>query len=306
MRLPKLKKPFPIGPRTFKTALAVAVAMGLTRYIGATSDALIFAMLGAMAVVMPTFKESLEACITQIVGVVAGALIGLLLRLLPLGSLTMTWLGIILLIAGYHLLRIRLSPSLPCFILVLICITPDVRPIPYALGRIWDTAIGMSVGMLINILVFPYDNSKKIAGIVESLDKELILFLEDLFDGDNILPRSDAMVSKLENLEQQLQLFASQFLLRRRRQKRQLDLFRICDRKARELTAHLQVLEHMERPGRLNEENRRRLTACGAEIRDERVLDSVLEQDVVTNYHVREILTLRRELLQVLQDNQKQ
>ncbi len=28
-------------------------------------------------------------------------------------------------------------------------------PIRYALGRIWDTAIGLSVGMAINMLVFP-------------------------------------------------------------------------------------------------------------------------------------------------------
>lgn len=53
-------------------------------------------------------------------------------------------------------------------------------------------------------------------------------------------------------------------------------------------------------PGRLNDENRRRLAACGAEIRDTRPLDSVMELDVVTNYHVGQILTLRRELLKEL------
>ena len=56
----------------------------------------------------------------------------------------------------------------------------------------------------------------------------------------------------------------------------------------------------MDRPGRLNEENRRRMKACGACIRDERALDSVMEKDVVTNYHVSQILTLRRELLDIL------
>jgi hypothetical protein len=42
------------------------------------------------------------------------------------------------------------------------------------------------------------------------------------------------------------------------------------------------------------------LQACGAEIRDDRVLNSVMEKDVVTNYHVEQILILRRELLNVL------
>ena len=35
-------------------------------------------------------------------------------------------------------------------------------------------------------------------------------------------------------------------------------------------------------------------------IRDQRPLDSVMERDVVTNYHVRQILRLRRELLEAL------
>ena len=51
---------------------------------------------------------------------------------------------------------------------------------------------------------------------------------------------------------------------------------------------------------RLTEENRRRLAASGAAIRDQRPLDSVMEIDVVTNYHVGQILTLRQALLQEL------
>ena len=62
----------------------------------------------------------------------------------------------------------------------------------------------------------------------------------------------------------------------------------------------MEVLSRMDVPGRLNEENRRRLNACGANIRDERPLNSVLERDEVTNYHVAQILKLRRELLEAL------
>ena len=77
-------------------------------------------------------------------------------------------------------------------------------------------------------------------------------------------------------------------------------MFRTCEGKLRELLARMEVLSRMGHPGRLNEENRKSLAACGAEILDQRPLDSVLERDVVTNYHVRQILRLRRELLEVL------
>ena len=171
----------------------------------------------------------------------------------------------------------------------------------YALGRIWDTAIGLFIGLLINSLVFPYDNSRQIRSTAESLDKELIRFLEDMFDGDDALPDAKEMTRRIDTMRSQLALFSNQKLfLNLRRQQQQLESFQLCERKARELVARMEVLCSMGRPGRLTEESRRRLESCGAVIRDQRPLDSVLERDVVTNYHIAQILRLRRELLEAL------
>ena len=210
-------------------------------------------------------------------------------------------IGIVLVITLYNSFRIPYSPSLPCFVVVMVCVTPDVRPMTYAMERIWETAIGLAVGMAINTLVFPYDNSRRIRATAESLDKVLIQFLEELFDGDEELPDAALMRKAIDVMDRELQLFANQkLILRLRRQQEELEVFRLCENKARELVARMEMLSHMERPGRLDADNRRRLMACGADIQDERPLDSVLERDVVTNYHVRQILRLRRELLDVL------
>ncbi len=297
-----MKRKIPhIGLRTLKTVAAVILAMVVVSWYGATDSRLIFAMLGAMSAVQPTFRESLEACLTQFIGVFFGAVVGIFLPLLPVHPLILTGIGMVLVITLYNLFHIHYSPSLPCMIVVMLCHTPELAPIPYALGRIWDTAIGLAIGMVVNTLVFPYDNSRQIRSTVKSLDKELILFLEDLFDGDDRIPDVKKMNGAIDTMSSQLELFSKQRLfLRRRRQKAQLENFRLCQGKARELVARMIVLSRMERPGRLDEENRRQLAACGADIRDKRPLDSVLERDVVTNYHVRQILKLRRELLDVL------
>lgn len=292
---------FHIGLRTLKTTLAIILAMIIVDSYGATSSKLIFAMLGAMAAVQPTFKESLEACLAQIIGVVFGAAVGVLLLSLKLPSLVATGIGIVLVITLYNALRIRYAPGNACFIVVLLCTTPDIQPISYALGRIWDTAIGLGVGMLINTLIFPYDNSRQLRSTVESLEKEVIHFLEAMFDGDDILPDAESMTRKIGDMERQLQIFENQrLILHLSRQSQQLEEFRICEGKARELLARMVVLSRLKRPGRLNEENRRRLAACGAEIRDQRPLEATTELDVVVNYHVSQILTLRRELLEAL------
>lgn len=292
-----------IGLRTVKTAVAVIIAMYLVDHLGTTPSKLIFAMLGAMAAVQPTFRESLESCLTQIVGVLFGAVSGVALMSAQLPHLVAAGIGIILVITLYNSLRIRFSPSLACIIVVTVCITPDIRPIPDALGRIWDTAIGLGVGMAVNTLIFPYDNSNQIRTLIEGLDKEILRFLEDMFDGDDILPDASQMTDQIDSMARQLTIFTNQRLvLRLRRQREQLERFRHCEGDARELLARMEVLSRMGRPGRLNDENRQRLKHLGADIRDKRNYKNPQERDIVTNYHVRQILTLRQDMLETIQN----
>ena len=291
-----------IGLRTVKTIAAVIISMIVVNAYGATSSKLIFAMLGAMAAVQPTFRESVESCLAQIVGVLFGALAGVLLLTLPLHPLVATGIGMLLVITLYNGLRIRFSPSLPCLIVVMLCTTPDIQPMSYAFGRIWDTAIGLGVGMLINTLVFPYDNSRRIRSTAERLDRELIHFLEDMFDGDDILPAAGEMSHIIDDMARQLKIFSNQKLvLNLRRQRRQLEVFRICEGKARQLVAHMEVLSAMPQAGRLSEENRQRLIQCGADIRDPRKPEALTELDIVANYHVTQILSVRQDLLDALE-----
>ena len=298
-RMQKKHSRFHVGLRTIKTATAVVTAMIVVELYGATASKLIFAMLGAMAAVQPTFKESWESCVTQTVGVIFGAGVGVILLALPIHPLVAVGIGMIMVITLYNALRIRYSPSLPCFILVTLCTTPDVQPVIYAAGRIWDTAIGLGVGMAINSLIFPYDNRTQIRFTMESLDRELIAFLEEMFDGDNVLPDPEGAARKIEDMDKQLKIFAGQKLyMRPSHQRRELAAFRDYEEKARQLISHMNVLRDMEHPGRLNEESRRKLKECGADIRDRHILVEQTDRDVVTNYHVEQILKLRRELLE--------
>lgn len=292
----------PIGLRTAKTAAAVVISMLIVDLYGATTSKLFFAMLGAMAAVQPTFKDSVESCLAQLVGLILGAAAGILLLLMPISSIAATAIGIVLVITLYNTLGIHYPPSIPCFMVVTLCTATDIDVLPYVLGRFWDTAIGLGVGMVINTLIFPYDNSRQIRSIVDSLNRDVIHFLEDLFDGDEIIPDAQEMTRKMNNMGRQILIFSNQkFLLHPKRQKHKLEQFHICEAKARVLLARLEVLSRMGIPGRLNDENRKRLESCGAKIMDMRPLDSVTERDVVTNYHVSQILTLRRELLDIFE-----
>lgn len=291
-----------IGLRTVKTAVAVILSMMVASLLGTSDARLIFAMLGAMNAVQPTFKESVQASLTQIIGVVFGVGVSVLLLALPIHRLVVTGIGIVLIITLYNALHITFSPGVPCLLLVILCTTDGIAPISYGLGRVWDTALGVAVGMVINMLVFPYDNSRRIRATVESLDREVIAFLEDLFDGDDVMPNSERMTKKIDELEAQLQIFEKQKLfLRLRTQHREIEQFHLYESKARMLLAQMEVLCHMGQPGHLTEENRQQLLAAGAQIADGETLQNPQEWDFVRNYHVSQILTIREQLLEILQ-----
>ena len=287
--------------RTVKSAVAVMVAITLVYFYGVTTSRIIFAMLGAMEAMQPTVKASLRSCLTQMTGVIFGAIFGLLLKATGLHPLISTGIGIILVITVYNALRFQFSPTLPCLIVVTICTNPDVIPLVYASGRIWDTLIGSAVGIAINALVFPYDNRKQIRFTLESLDRELIHFLEELFDGDEVLPDAKLMAKTVNTMAAQMTVFSDQnLLIKSKRRKEDSHAFHICEKKARELLARMEILSQMGTPGRLTEENKQALADCGALIRDTRVLTDPTERDIVVNYHIKQILRLRAELTEAL------
>ena len=61
-----------IGRRTLKSAIAVILALMVVSMFGTTSASsrMVFALLGAMAAMENTFKQSLEACMAQFIGMI--------------------------------------------------------------------------------------------------------------------------------------------------------------------------------------------------------------------------------------------
>lgn len=295
-----------IGRRTFKTAIAVIISLMLVSLVGTSTAKMVFAMLGAMCAMENSFQQSVEACLTQIVGMLLGAVVAVFLSYLPIPSLMMVGIGIVFIIVVYNVIGVHFSPNLPCLIIVTSCMNADIYPFEYAFGRLWDTAIGLVVGMTINVLILPYDNSLKIRQSLEYLEKEVILFLEDMFDGDKAYPDTEKMKKMIDDMGAQLGIFSRQWIpFRVKKDQEKLKLFLECENMSRELLAQMEVLQHMKAPGRLDPDIRRRLEENGADIRDHRMIIRYEEEDIITNYHVGQILDLREQLLEKIKETVK-
>ena len=300
-RLFKRRTRFRIGMRTIKTVLAVIIAMLLVETNISSYSHLSLAMLGAVAAVQPSFKESIDSSRAQIVGTITGGIVGSLLLLTPLPTIVITGIAVVVVITVYNLFHINYAPSLPILVVVILCTTPDEQPFVYAAARLWDTVIGIAVGLVINTLVFPYDNSRQIRFAMESLDKMLLRFLEEMFDGDDTLPDADNMESQVDAMERMLKIFSQQRLFSHlKTQRQEVAMFRICEGKAKALVARTQLLARMGTPGHLSQETYDRLIDAGANIKDLPHVGDFDERDIVINYHVKQILSLRRDLLDAL------
>lgn len=294
-----------IGRRTLKSAIAVILALIVVSRFGtsAATSKMVFAMLGAMAAMENTFKQSLESCMAQFIGMILGAIVAAGLSFVPIHSLLTVGLGVVVIIVLYNLLGIHYSPNLPCLVVLMSCMNEDVYPFEYALDRLWDTAIGLAIGMLINVLVLPYDNSLKIRQAIEYLEEEVIAFLEDMFDGDKEYPDTEKMQATINDMAEQLGIYSKQWLpFRVKQDKKKLEIFLKCENKSRELMAQMEVLSQMECPGRLDPEIKQRLEQSGAQIRDRRKIIRYEEEDIITNYHVNKILDLRDDLIALIKE----
>lgn len=292
-----------IGRRTLKSAIAVIIALIIVSMFGTSNSTskMVFAMLGAMSAMENTFRQSLEACMAQFIGMILGAIVAAGLSFVPIHSLLTVGLGVVIIIVVYNVLGIYYSPNLPCLVVVMSCMNAEVFPFEYALGRLWDTAIGLAVGMIINVLILPYDNSLKIRQAIEYLEREVIEFLEEMFDGDKEYPDTQRMRKTINEMASQLGIYSMQWApFRMKRDKERLAVFLKCEAKSRELLAQMEVLSQMERPGRLDSDIRLRMENSGAKITDHRIIVRYEEEDIITNYHVNKILDLRDELIDII------
>lgn len=290
------KMHLPIGMRTIKTAIAVTLSLVAVEYLGHSGAKIIFAVIGAIAAMENTLKSALRNCAAQIGGVVIGMVLAIIMRQFPLSPEIAVCIGIVLTMALFVLFHWNQSPVLACLILVTICTDDTIVAHTYGLARIWDTAIGLGIGLAVNMLIMPYDNSKKIRRLVEKLDGDLIDFLEDMFDGDGHLPDADKMAGRGDELEIQLAIFADQRLFRRRRQRTLLTQLQLCQDTARELLVEVRTLRNMGCAGRLTERNRHRLQLLGANVPKLKGKCEFSTEEIVINYHVDRALSLRETL----------
>lgn len=168
-----------LGMRTIKTAIAVAVTLLVCDILNITNP--FFAAIAAIIAMESSISATFSTVKDRIYGTILGAVLALVFSwVFPINWLSM---GIGILIVIYVCNQFgwqgTIKISTIVFIAVLLGYEAGNRW-EYALFRILDTIIGLSIGTLINYFVFPHNMGGEIYKVVDDLMPDLNNVLETI------------------------------------------------------------------------------------------------------------------------------
>lgn len=279
MRFLRLHRP---GYRVWKTVIAATLTLLVCSRFSQVSPGL--ALMGVYCAMERTIQASWRACLNQFVGVLVGSALGfLLLCVLPQPPLWLMGLSLFVVIGVCNLLHVSYAVFLSSIIFISVC-TGD-STLPDILARIRDVSLGLAFGLLVNILVHPYSNERKIAALLEKLQRESLLALEQIAVFSRY-PDFRACMHLQEQLEYELaQTREQRVILKTRRYRGALAWEEGCAQLGMRMVQELQALGAMDTFGRLSEANAQSLRALGIDAQGAK-MDAGREEDVVMNYHV--------------------
>lgn len=298
----KLRKYFPFGSRVLKTALSVTIAVLLSRLITDNADAIFFAAFGAMLGIERSISAALRQGLTQVVSVVCGTVLGYGAALLFPNSTpaVLVGTGILVVIVLCNRLKINYAITLSSLVFLSATLTPSDDLLGDSILRVVFTAGGILIALLINIVIRPYSNKRRIVQLLRELQGKLLKQAEQIvvlerfpdLSGDLVLVRS---------LDQELILYHEQRFLRKKNEEA---LLSGCNQLVQRMMQELEAICGMDCLGDIALENRETLEKLGLTIPPERLLPRkcTRRDTIVMNYHLEKFLAGYRYLNELLDE----
>lgn len=298
----KLRKYFPFGSRVLKTALSVTIAVFLSRLITDNTDAVFFAAFGAMLGIERSISAALRQGLTQVVSVVCGTVLGYGAALLFPNSTPaiLVGVGILVVIVLCNRLKINYAITLSSLVFLSATLTPSDDLLGDSILRVVFTAGGILIALLINIVIRPYSNKRRIVQLLRELQGKLLKQAEQIV----VLERFPALSEDLvlvRSLDQELILYHEQRFLRRKNEEA---LLSGCNQLVQRMMQEVEAICGMDCLGDIALENRETLEKLGLTIPPERLLPRkcTRRDTIVMNYHLEKFLAGYRYLNELLDE----
>lgn len=171
-------KRFHIGQRAIKTALSVGLALMVAQILGSSLP--IFAAIGAISVMSRTWVDSLKESLNQVAGTFLGYLIAcVFVTLLPNPQFFLCMaVGVLCVISLCIALRLNFAIPLASIVFADVCLYTGGDSVVYGFHRFTDTLVGLVVALIVNVVIRPYNNRRKIIDMMQEIQKMFLPLLE--------------------------------------------------------------------------------------------------------------------------------
>ena len=153
------KNPPRVGMRNIKTTLAVFVCLLFYHLIGL--EGYMFAVIATIICMQETIEKSFESGRSRFIGTLIGCIFGTALLILrhyipvAFAGVLLASLGITLLIALFHALKLSDSIIIACVALITIVMGNNIEsPMIYGLNSLLGNFLGITVALVINLIDF--------------------------------------------------------------------------------------------------------------------------------------------------------
>ena len=281
-----------LGTRVVKTAIAVTLSVFLIRFFATDDLSVFYAGFGALIAMDTTFSNSLRQGLTQLIGVLAGTVMGYLSVLL-FPSMTPAWmagLGVLLLIVLCNALKLSFSASLSCIIFLSACLTPTDDIVRDSLFRLRDSSLGIGIALVVNALIRPYNNKKRILALLGRLRAQIPGDIEQIVVKEQF-PDLQESVAILRQLDRELNLYHSQHFFHRKHDDEAL--LRGCYQLAQRMLQEMEAICGMDCLGDLAMESAAVMQALGMELPEAGLPERkcTRHDTIVMNYHLDKLLS---------------
>lgn len=281
-----------IGMRTIKTGLAVMLCCILTRF---AVDNMFYCATACVVTMQDTIKTSFKMGSQRVFGTLIGGLVGFLLVLISPANPILCGIGIMIVIKFCSIFKLSslVVSSVTFFSLYLGYI--DSAPLVYSIQRVFDTSIGVIMGLIINYSVARpnyYDNTMNVFKKIKSLCNESLRNIA--------LGKKDLEIDNIENNIKISEAFYSKLIDELNYSKGDFNLD-IIDKSldlCRQIYFHIKSIELLEKELFLTKDNQKKLKKL---YKNETILLDVNDNESpVFNFHLGKVIEKTRLLEELI------
>ena len=192
-----------IGWRIIKTGIAVALCIWIAQLLKFQHP--FYSAIAAVIAMQATIEGSLKTGVHRMQGTIVGALTGYVFVLVAVRSPWWTGIGLILTMTILKYLKWPRAMTIACVVFIAISLNLKGKPLDYAVNRIIDTSLGITVAYLVNRWIVPPRYHKETEKSFENARHHVICLYQTAFRAlldDQIKVEVEEVKMLEENLEE--------------------------------------------------------------------------------------------------------